>query len=72
MSCVRGPGSRFEDEDSGCRSHSNMIEYEVRAIEHNCSVVKLLGIVLRNRCWPTTFHIITVGDVDGWCLNSPV
>ena len=31
--------------------------------------VKLLGIMLRNRCWPTTFHTITVGDADGWCQN---
>ena len=29
--------------------------------------VKLLGIMLRNRCWPTTFHIITAENVDGWC-----
>ena len=33
--------------------------------------VKLLGIRLRIRCWePTTFHDITVGDVNGWCLNG--
>ena len=30
--------------------------------------MKLLGIMLRNRCWPTTFHTITAGDGDGWCL----
>jgi hypothetical protein len=24
--------------------------------------VKLLGIMLRNRCWPTTFHTITARD----------
>ena len=35
-------------------------------------VMELLGIVLRNKCWPTTFHTITVGDVDGWCQNWPV
>ena len=29
--------------------------------------VKLLGIMLRNRCWPTTFHTITAEDADGWC-----
>ena len=27
-------------------------------------VEKLLGIMLRNRCKSTTFHIITAGDVD--------
>ena len=36
------------------------------------SAVKLLGIMFRNRCWPTTFHTITTGDADGWCLNRPV
>ena len=36
------------------------------------SVVKLLGIMLRDRCRPTTFHIIRVGGFDGWCLNWPV
>ena len=34
--------------------------------------VKLLGTMLRNRCWPTTFHIITAGDADGWCQYWPV
>ena len=29
--------------------------------------MKLLGIMLRNRCWPTTFHIVIVANVDGWC-----
>ena len=29
--------------------------------------VKLLRIMLRNRCWPTTFHTIIPEDVDGWC-----
>ena len=24
--------------------------------------VKLLGIMFRNRCWPTTSHTITTGD----------
>jgi hypothetical protein len=28
--------------------------------------------MLRNRCWPTTFHTTTVGDVDGWCHNWSV
>ena len=26
--------------------------------------VKLLGITLRNRCWPTTFQTITTEDAD--------
>jgi hypothetical protein len=26
--------------------------------------MKLLRIMLRNRCWPTTFHTITAGDAD--------
>ena len=34
--------------------------------------VTLLGIMLRNRCWPTTFHIITVEDGNKGCLDSPV
>ena len=34
--------------------------------------LKLLGIVLRNRCWPTTFDIITVGGAEGWCQKWPV
>ena len=29
--------------------------------------VKLLGIMLRNRCWPIIFHTITAEDADGWC-----
>jgi len=34
-----------------------------------CSVpiIKLLRIMLKNRCWPTTFHHVTTEDVDGWC-----
>ena len=31
--------------------------------------VKLLGIMLRSRCWPTTFHTITTRDADKWCQN---
>ena len=31
--------------------------------------VILLGIMLKNRCWPTTFHTITTEDADGWCQN---
>ena len=31
------------------------------------STVKLLGIMLRNTCWSTTFHIVTARDVDGCC-----
>ena len=34
--------------------------------------VKLLGITLRNRWWPTAFHTITAGDADGWFPNWPV
>ena len=39
-----------------------------------CSVLdmKLLGIMLRNRCWSTTFLTITVGDANGWCRNWPM
>ena len=29
--------------------------------------VKLLRIMFRNRCWPTTFHTIITGDADAWC-----
>ena len=34
--------------------------------------LNMLGVMLRNRCWLTTFHIITAGDVDGWCQKWPV
>ena len=34
--------------------------------------VKFLGIVLRNRWWPTTFLTITAEDADRWCRNCPV
>jgi hypothetical protein len=27
----------------------------------------LAGKLLRNRCWPTTFHLITFIDANGWC-----
>jgi hypothetical protein len=30
-------------------------------------IVKLLGIMFRNGCCPTTIHTITVGDADGLC-----
>jgi hypothetical protein len=33
--------------------------------------VKLLGIMFINRCWSTTFHTITVGDVDGCSVINP-
>ena len=29
--------------------------------------VELLGIMLRNRCWPTTAHTITAVNADRWC-----
>ena len=34
---------------------------------HPILAVKLLGIMLRNRCWATIFHTITTGDAGGWC-----
>ena len=33
---------------------------------------EIAGIMLRNRCWPTTFHTVAAEDADGWCLNWPV
>jgi hypothetical protein len=30
-------------------------------------VMDLMGIMLRNRCWPIIFHTITAEDVDRWC-----
>ena len=33
---------------------------------------ELLGIMLRNRCWFITFHIITIGNVYGWYHKWPV
>jgi hypothetical protein len=35
-------------------------------------IVKLLGIMLRNQCWPATFHTIIAEDANdgakrGWC-----
>ena len=32
--------------------------------------VELLGIMLRNRWWPTTFLTITAGDDDGWMVSE--
>jgi hypothetical protein len=32
-------------------------------------VVELLGIMFRNRCWHTGFHIIAARDANGWCLK---
>ena len=45
-----------------------------RWIKEGCPVpaVKLLGIMLRNRCWPTNVHTIITGDADGWCHNCLV
>ena len=34
--------------------------------------LKLLEILLRNKCWPTTFHTITAGDANAWCHNWPI
>ena len=34
---------------------------------HPVLAVKLLGIMLRSRCWPTSFHTLTAGDANGWC-----
>ena len=42
------------------QSHQNL---------HPVQTMKLLGTMLRNRCWPTTFHTITTGDVDKWCAQ---
>ena len=46
---------------------------ELKFALHSCfrpvPTVKLLGLMLRNRCWPTTFHTITTRDVDGWCYS---
>ena len=36
------------------------------------STVKLLGIMFRIRCWPTTFQPFITRDADGWCQNWPV
>ena len=44
---------------NSCPDHTNL-SVRVRAM-------KLLRIILRNRCWPTTFHTTTFGDVDEWC-----
>jgi hypothetical protein len=34
---------------------------------HPVPTVKLLGIMFRNNCWPTTFDTITTRDADKWC-----
>ena len=34
---------------------------------HPVRAMKLLGIMLRNRCWPTTFHTTLAKDADEWC-----
>ena len=33
------------------------------------ATVKLLEIMFRNNCWPTTFHTITAGDAYEWCME---
>ena len=38
---------------------------------------EIVGIMLRNGCWSTIFHTITIKDVDGWChkwsvLSTPL
>ena len=48
-----------------------LFELELRGRSHQTfcpdPAVKLPGIMLRNRCWPTTFYTITVGDANAWC-----
>ena len=39
------------------RSHQNI---------HPVRVLKSLGIMLRNRCWPTAFHNIIAGNANRW------
>ena len=34
--------------------------------------VNLLGIMFKNRCWPSTSHTVKAEDADRWWLNSPV
>jgi hypothetical protein len=50
------------------------VEAEIQARSHQifCLLLAmtLLRIMLRNRCWATTFNTITTGDVDGWSLWS--
>ena len=39
---------------------------------HPVLAMKLLRIMLRNKCWPTTFYTILAGDADRWCQKQPV
>ena len=55
---LRGGGARFKCTGPLPRSHQTF---------RPVITVKLMGIMLRNRCWSTNFHTITVGDVNGWC-----
>ena len=59
-----------------CTDHCSTGELTLVSRSHENSrhvwVVKLLRIVLRSRCWLTTFHTVLTGDVDKWCLNWPV
>ena len=64
--------STTEDTDNDAKSgrcdkplmpRSHQISYPVLA-------VKLLGIMLRNRCWPITFHTITTEVTDDGAKNN--
>ena len=39
---------------------------------HLVLAMKLLGIMLRNRCWLISFYTIPTGDANGWCQKLPV
>ena len=47
----------------------NRLFVKLMSQSHQCffpvSAMKLLRIMLRNRCWPTTFHTITIKDAMG-------
>ena len=46
--------------------HCNIMPRSHRTF-HPVPAVKLLRILLRSRCWPTTFHTVAAKDADGWC-----
>ena len=64
--CIR------HDQNSTLATSKSSLMPQSHQTFHPVLAVKLLGIMLRNRCWPTTFHTIATKHADGWCQNWPV
>jgi hypothetical protein len=49
-----------------CPNRTKLLEWQSKVCIRFWAV-KLLEIMLRNKCWPITFHTVVAGDADGWC-----